>query len=261
MQRTVATKPQTIQKSAEEKSAVSRSQLPAIEPRAETGIPLFLQGMVLSPLAPAMLQRQPIGEEKEEEVLQPKLTIGAPGDGYEQEADRVADTVMRMPVAGTAISIEEKPDDPAAPAKPLQTKPISPYHLHRLRNQGGKRLKTLPKAIAPPSIQTKRDNVSVPKVSASIAKTIQRQTGGSPLTKEIRSKTEPLLKSDLSQVRVHSDNNANVAAQNLNAKAFTHRNDIFLGSGQIPTDIGLMAHEATHVVQQRNSSPESIPRA
>ena len=29
--------------------------------------------------------------------LQTKLTIGAPGDVYEQEADRVADEVMRMP--------------------------------------------------------------------------------------------------------------------------------------------------------------------
>ena len=29
--------------------------------------------------------------------VQPKLTIGAPNDKYEQEADRVADQVMRAP--------------------------------------------------------------------------------------------------------------------------------------------------------------------
>lgn len=29
--------------------------------------------------------------------IQPKLKIGLPNDVYEQEADRVADTVMRMP--------------------------------------------------------------------------------------------------------------------------------------------------------------------
>ena len=29
--------------------------------------------------------------------LQPKLAIGAPNDRFEQEADRVADQVMRMP--------------------------------------------------------------------------------------------------------------------------------------------------------------------
>jgi len=33
-------------------------------------------------------------------VLQAKLKIGQPGDVYEQEADRVADAVMRMPEPG-----------------------------------------------------------------------------------------------------------------------------------------------------------------
>ena len=31
------------------------------------------------------------------EPIQPKLRIGEPGDKYEQEADRMADEVMRMP--------------------------------------------------------------------------------------------------------------------------------------------------------------------
>jgi hypothetical protein len=37
-------------------------------------------------------------------AIQPKLTIGTPGDKYEQEADRAAEQVMRMPgpVAGTS---------------------------------------------------------------------------------------------------------------------------------------------------------------
>ena len=30
-------------------------------------------------------------------VVQPKLTVNQPGDAYEQEADAVADQVMRMP--------------------------------------------------------------------------------------------------------------------------------------------------------------------
>ncbi len=34
-------------------------------------------------------------------IVQPKLTIGAPNDKYEQEADRVADRVMRMPAPAT----------------------------------------------------------------------------------------------------------------------------------------------------------------
>ncbi len=30
-------------------------------------------------------------------AIQPKLTVGSPDDAYEEEADRVADRVMRMP--------------------------------------------------------------------------------------------------------------------------------------------------------------------
>ena len=52
--------------------------------------------------------------------LQPKLTIGAPNDKYEQEADRVADQVMRMP---EQIQRQESPEEEEEDL--LQTKPIS----------------------------------------------------------------------------------------------------------------------------------------
>ncbi len=38
-------------------------------------------------------------------IVQAKLRIGQPGDKYEEEADRVADRVMRMP----ARAIQKKP--------------------------------------------------------------------------------------------------------------------------------------------------------
>jgi hypothetical protein len=34
------------------------------------------------------------------QVIQAKLTVSQPGDPYEEEADRVADEVMRMPEPG-----------------------------------------------------------------------------------------------------------------------------------------------------------------
>lgn len=43
--------------------------------------------------------------------LQAKLKIGAPNDSYEQEADRVAEQVMRMPdtaISGQLSAISEK---------------------------------------------------------------------------------------------------------------------------------------------------------
>ena len=41
-------------------------------------------------------------------ALQAKLRIGQPGDVYEQEADRVADEVMRMPEPGVQRQPEEE---------------------------------------------------------------------------------------------------------------------------------------------------------
>ena len=41
-------------------------------------------------------------------ALQAKLRIGQPGDIYEQEADRVADAVMRMPEPGVQRQVESE---------------------------------------------------------------------------------------------------------------------------------------------------------
>ena len=55
--------------------------------------------------------------------LMPKLTVGAPNDVYEQEADRVADQVMSMPDAAmkTPVQREAMPEE----EEEIQTKPIS----------------------------------------------------------------------------------------------------------------------------------------
>jgi hypothetical protein len=56
---------------------------------------------------------------------------------------------------------------------------------------------------------------------------------------------------DVGSVRVHTDAGAAAAADSLSARAFAHGSRVFLGSGERPTDVGLMAHEVAHVVQQR----------
>ena len=87
---------------------------------------------------------------------------------------------------------------------------------------------------------------------------------GSPLSDRVRERVEPLLGADLSQVRVHSDLAAQETAAQLQARAFTHGNHIWLGANQSPSDTSLLAHEATHVVQQSagkaTGGPEVIQR-
>lgn len=56
---------------------------------------------------------------------------------------------------------------------------------------------------------------------------------------------------DVSTARVHDDPLSQQATAAMGARAFAHRNDIFLGPGESGTDTALMAHELTHVAQQR----------
>ena len=51
-------------------------------------------------------------------------------------------------------------------------------------------------------------------------------------------------------VRIHSDSRSHAAASTLRARAFTHKNQIWLGKGETQDDLNLMAHEAVHVLQQ-----------
>ena len=74
--------------------------------------------------------------------------------------------------------------------------------------------------------------------------------GGSAIDAGVRSQLEGVVGADLGQVRVHSGGAAAEAAASVSARAFTIGSDVVLGAGESPTDVELLAHEATHVVQQ-----------
>lgn len=79
--------------------------------------------------------------------------------------------------------------------------------------------------------------------------------GGRRLPDTLRSFFGPRFGYDFSQVRIHSDAHAAESARSLNARAFTMGRDIVFGAGQYEpgTAMGnrLLAHELTHVIQQR----------
>jgi phage-related protein len=74
---------------------------------------------------------------------------------------------------------------------------------------------------------------------------------GEPLLSPIRTSLENSLEVPLAPVRVHTDQRASAAVGALGARAFTYGTHVFLGSRERPTDLALMAHEVTHVVQQQ----------
>jgi Domain of unknown function (DUF4157) len=82
---------------------------------------------------------------------------------------------------------------------------------------------------------------------------------GQPLDAAPRNAMESRLGYDFSGVRVHDDGRAAAAAQAINARAFTARNNVVFGAGQYSPDTAagqdLLAHELTHVTQQQGAAP------
>jgi hypothetical protein len=168
-------------------------------------------------------------------ILQAKLKIGAPNDKYEQEADRVADQVMRMPT-------------PAQPS-PIYSSPTSNISNIQRKCAG---------CASEDELIQKKTSGTIPDVTPSINSNIQSLQGkGQPLSKSERNFFEPRFGTDFSQVRLHTDSLAAKTAQSINARAFTLGNNIVFNSGEYtPNSVNgekLMAHELTHVRQQRSS--------
>lgn len=90
----------------------------------------------------------------------------------------------------------------------------------------------------------------LPTMDDAATSTVSAKRGGGPVDPGIRTLMEGQLGIDLGGVRVHSDDNAQDGAAQIEARAFTHGQDVFLGAGETGTDLRLMAHELTHVAQQ-----------
>ncbi len=87
--------------------------------------------------------------------------------------------------------------------------------------------------------------------------------GGAPLESSIRSDMESRFGHDFTDVRIHTGSEADQSARAINAQAFTVGNDIAFQTGKFtpdtPTGMHTLAHELTHVVQQRSGPVAGTP--
>lgn len=159
--------------------------------------------------------------------IQAKLKISHPGDIYEQEADKTADKVIRMPNP-VKTSLNKKSDNLVKNKVPF----IMPY------SKSSEGINNAPSSV-------KRATNSP----------------GHQLDSGTRSFMESRFGRDFSQVRIHTDSDS---TNKINAHAFTKGNDIVFGAGnyQPGTDSGkrLLAHELTHVVQQSENNRDVVQR-
>lgn len=81
------------------------------------------------------------------------------------------------------------------------------------------------------------------------------QGGGLPLQPRERAFFESRLKAPLGDVRIHANTRSEALTRSIHARAFTVGSDIHFGAGRFDPDTEkgrrLMAHELTHVLQQR----------
>jgi hypothetical protein len=103
------------------------------------------------------------------------------------------------------------------------------------------------------------DRTVYPDVQATIARA---RGSGAALDSRVRDQFAPQFGDPLRDVRVHVDAAADELAQALSARAFTTGSDMFLARGEYRPGSSdgdrLIAHQLTHVVQQRGA-PTSGP--
>ncbi|GAA0299674.1 hypothetical protein GCM10010302_42800 [Streptomyces polychromogenes] len=90
-----------------------------------------------------------------------------------------------------------------------------------------------------------------PVVQRSTAHGVLRQPGR-PLDDTTRAEMESRLGADFSDVRLHTDSAAKRSAAELGARAFTSGSHVVIGEGG--GDKHTLAHELTHVIQQRQGA-------
>lgn len=175
--------------------------------------------------------------------IQPKLQVNEPGDVYEQEADAMAEKVMRG---------DQQPAKPAA-VTGLIGRSVQRKCAHCEEEEKKEQ------------VMRKVNGAGGSSISSSFASSLQTSKGGGfSLPPATKSYMENAFGADFSAVRIHTGQPAQDMNKSVSAKAFTHGSDIYFNTGEYrpTTHEGqkLLAHELTHTIQQNNNTTGSIQR-
>jgi Domain of unknown function (DUF4157) len=181
-------------------------------------------------------------------VIQPKLTIGQPGDKYEQEADRVAADVVQRINQPQVVPFRQEEEQ-------LQMKSLSnSIQLQEIAKE---------EEIQTKSLLQRRPAINATQASTDLESSINYARGtGKALDVGLQKSMGQAMGADFSKVRVHTDAQSDQLNKSIQAKAFTTGQDIFFSKGAYnPKNRSgqeLIAHELTHVIQQNGSSVQKV---
>lgn len=265
--RTFATKQPTHEfakqnKSGEKgRSACSSASLSRSVSSLSTGMPLLQRQCTCGGGCPRC---------KEELRIQTKLKIGEPEDKYEQEADRIADEVIRIPEPTIQRQVEpEEPEEEEMVQRKVIANQIAPLVQRQVlpeieeeedEEEGMAQRKEIANQVTP--LTQEQESSEVPPIVHEVI-----HSPGKTLDPQTRCFMESRFGHDFTQVRVHTDGQASKAAREIEARAFTYGRDIVFGNGEYAPNISagrqLLAHELAHMVQQTTAmtSPFHLQRA
>jgi len=170
--------------------------------------------------------------------IQPQLTVNRPNDTYEREANTMADHVMNVSMS------RRSPFFPPRPAALAIQRKCAACAATEHEEEGS-------------VMREAEAGVGAPVSSSLAAGLSSTKGGGTPLSGGARQFMETAFGADFSHVRIHANGSAANMSRSIQAKAFTHGNDIYFNSGQYQPDSlqgqHLLAHELTHVLQQGGS--------
>lgn len=170
-------------------------------------------------------------------MIQPQLEVGQKDDEYEKEANDMANHVMQMS--------DDREDKVMKMSDGSEMQPMhdgshiihkmhdGTHSAHVMHDDSGKGM-TAPTSVEAGINSSKGSGQSLPV-------SIQREMGNK-------------MGADFSEVKVHTDTNAQEMNKNLNAKAFTHGQDIYFNQDEYNPESQqgkrLLAHELVHTLQQ-----------
>ncbi len=175
------------------------------------------------------------------QFFQPRLSVNKPNDVYELEANNVANKIMRKESGAThnnfftpdvsSIDTTKNPTDRKQNGENSHAEGSSP---NGLSNDFSRRLESA-------------------------------KGNGGGLDHSTKTFMESRFSNDFSKVNIHTGGTAMELSESINAKAFTHGNDVFFNSSKFNPesnkDKHLLAHELTHVIQQGGKQSNTVQKA
>lgn len=193
--------------------------------------------------------------------LQARLFVSAADDPYEREANAVADRVVRLApneqgaFAGFAraggrvqrlcaqcTTVLERGEGALCPECAAKAE----------REENGARRDAMR--------LSRKEGTNSPDLAGRVPPVVGEvlQSGGEPLDRRTRVDMERRFGHDFSRISIHADNHAAESARSINALAYTVGERIVFGAGryepQSESGRWLLAHEMTHVLQQRGDA-------